>query len=125
MVEVAEAISSMPGVKQASVYGVAISGPDGRAGMALLETKAGFDLVTLRAHLLRSMPSYTRPLFVRLRAEMKLTGRFKYAKTNLMKQAYDPRQVTDPIYFHDPKREAFVRVDREFHTRLQAAEFRL
>ena len=34
--EVAEAIGAFPGIKEATVYGVAIPGTDGRAGMAAI-----------------------------------------------------------------------------------------
>jgi fatty-acyl-CoA synthase len=124
-VEVAETIGALPGVRQASVYGVTLPGADGRAGMALLVTEPDFDLASLRMHLVRSLPAYARPLFLRLRHEMELTGTFKYTKTNLIREGYDPAQTPDPVYFHDPEREAFVRVDPALYARLQAGEIRL
>ena len=42
--EVSEAICAFPGIKQASVYGVAVPGADGRAGMAMLITNDQLDL---------------------------------------------------------------------------------
>ena len=47
--EVSEAICAFPGVKQANVYGVAIPGADGRAGMATLVADKGLDLTAFRA----------------------------------------------------------------------------
>ena len=47
--EVAEAIAPCPGVTEAVVYGVAIPGTEGRAGMAAIVVDDGFDLAALRA----------------------------------------------------------------------------
>lgn len=124
-VEVAETIAAIPGVREASVYGVRVPGCEGRAGMALLVTEAGFDLSALRRHLASALPPYARPLFVRLRSEIELTGTFKYTKTNLIGQGYDPAQSADPIYFHDAAGEAFVRVGPELYARLQSGAMRL
>ena len=46
-----EAICAFPGVKQANVYGVAIPGADGRAGMAALVTGREFNLAAFRDHI--------------------------------------------------------------------------
>ena len=55
--EVAEAICAFPGVRQANVYGVAIPGADGRAGMAALVAEPEVDLAALRVHLIRRLPA--------------------------------------------------------------------
>src|SRR6267142_1178943 len=49
--EVGEAICAFPGIREASVYGVAVPGTDGRAGMAAVVPDAGLDLGAFRAHL--------------------------------------------------------------------------
>ena len=61
--EVEIAASSMPGVKHAIVYGVAVPGHDGRVGMAALTPRDGIDLVGLYAHLVAQLPAYARPTF--------------------------------------------------------------
>src|SRR5580658_6428453 len=78
--EVAEAICSFPGVKHANVYGVAVPGTEGRAGMAALVSDHVLDLGGLRKHLWQRLPPYACPLFLRIRNEVELTGTFKYAK---------------------------------------------
>ena len=45
--EVAEALSAIPGIKEANVYGVKVPGADGRAGMAALVVDGGFDITGL------------------------------------------------------------------------------
>src|SRR6202012_924152 len=45
--EVTEALSVIPGVREANVYGVTVPGMDGRAGMAALVVDAIFDVAGL------------------------------------------------------------------------------
>ncbi len=65
--EVAEALSVIAGIEEVNVYGVAIPGHDGRAGMAAL-VAPDFDPTDLSAQL--QLPSFARPLFLRLRPQM-------------------------------------------------------
>jgi fatty-acyl-CoA synthase len=120
--EVAEAVCAFPGVEQANVYGVSIPGTDGRAGMAALVTGDELDLTAFRAHLISRLPDYARPLFLRTRASMELTSTFKYTKTDLVRQGYDPAATADVIYFNDPECEAFIRVDEALYGRIQTGQ---
>jgi fatty-acyl-CoA synthase len=123
--EVAEAVCAFPGVRQANVYGVSIPGAEGRAGMAALVTEAELDLPAFRAHLAGSLPAYARPLFLRICSDMDVTGTFKYPKTELVQQGYDPAATADVLYFNHPDLQAFVRLDQELYGRIQAGEVRL
>ncbi len=120
--EVSEAICEFPGVTQANVYGVAIPGADGRAGMATLVAGNDLDLTAFRAHLIRRLPGYAHPLFLRIRAEMEVTSTFKYTKTDLVRQGYDPAATADVIYFNDPEHEAFIRLDEALYNRIQTGQ---
>ena len=64
--EVAEALSAVPGIQEANVYGVAVPGMDGRAGMAALVVDGGFDIAGLAHRLEGRLPHYARPVFLRL-----------------------------------------------------------
>jgi fatty-acyl-CoA synthase len=123
--EVSEALCAFPGVKQANAYGVTIPGADGRAGMATLVIEQEFDLPALRAHLINRLPPYARPLFLRIRNEMDVTGTFKYTKSDLARQGYDPAATADVLYFNHPERQAFVPLDQALYDRIQAGEIRL
>jgi len=122
--EISEAILEFPGVKQANVYGVMVPGADGRAGMATLVTEQDFDLTAFRAHLTGRLPRYARPVFLRLRTELEVTGTFKYTKTDLARQGYDPSATSDILYFNHPESQAFVRLDAALYGRIQAGEIR-
>jgi fatty-acyl-CoA synthase len=121
--EVSEAICAFPGVRQASVYGVAVPGTDGRAGMAAVAV-AELDLVAFRRHLIDSLPSYAHPLFLRIGDEIQLTGTFKYATNELARQGYDPVSTTDTIYFNHSEQGAFVRLDGALYERIQTGQVR-
>ena len=114
--EVAETISAFPGVLEATVYGVAVPGHDGRAGMAamVVDNVAEFDLAGLRAALGERLPAYARPLFLRFRPKLDLTGTFRPRKVELVAQGFDPERCGDPIYVDDRHAGAYARVDADF-----------
>ncbi len=100
--EVAGALSVAPGVIEANVYGVEVQGADGRAGMAALVTGEGFDLAHLQAEVDAHLPSYARPLFIRLQPQIEITGTFKYRKVDLIADGFNPGVINDPLYFRNP-----------------------
>lgn len=123
--EVAETITVFPGIREANVYGVAVEGQDGRAGMAAVVADEDLDLEALREHIVARLPAYARPIFLRIRKEIEVTGTFKQKKVELRNDGFDPDRVGDDIYFHDPSAERFVRLDRELYQRIQAGDIRL
>jgi fatty-acyl-CoA synthase len=123
--DVCETLLAFPGVRLANVYGVSIPHSEGRAGMAALVLDRELDLLAFRMHLVRCLPSYACPLFVRVRNDLEMTPTFKCTKTGLVRQAYDPRATGDVIYFNDPERKAFVQLDAALYDRIQNGEIRL
>jgi len=123
--EVSEAITTFPGIREANVYGVAVPGREGRVGMAAVVADGNLDLAALRAHVVGHLPDYARPLFLRIKSELDVTGTFKQKKVDLVRQGFDPSGTTDPIYFNDPASQAFVRVDAALYERLQSGQVRV
>lgn len=123
--EVAEAMTQYPGLIEANVYGVAVPGTDGRAGMAAVVVDEKFDIKGLRQHLASCLPAYAQPLFVRIRREMDVTGTFKHKKGDLVAAGFDPSKTGDDIYFNDVSRNAFVQVDTALFSRIQSGDLRL
>ncbi len=123
--EVAQVIGGAKGVLEANVYGVAVAGADGRAGMASLVVEEGFDLAPLEARLEQELAAYARPLFLRLRSEIETTGTFKYRKVDAVKEGFDPAVVGDPLYFRDPEQGRYVSLDEELYARIQSGALRL
>jgi fatty-acyl-CoA synthase len=122
--EVAAALCEFDGVADAAVAGVEIPGCDGKAGMAVLVADGNIDLSALRRHLIERLPSYARPLFLTIRKEIEITGTFKHKKA-AGGPSYDPAASADPIYFNDPARESFVRLDADLYRRIQSGDVRL
>ncbi len=123
--ETTAVLSNFPGVKHAIVYGVKIPGCEGRAGMAALVADSAIDLACLRQFLNESLPAYARPVFVRIAGTIEVTGTFKYSKTNLIRQSFDPNRTSDLIYLNHPKEQAMLRVDAQLWEQLQRGEIRL
>jgi fatty-acyl-CoA synthase len=123
--EVEAALGTFAGVQEASVYGVALAGHDGRAGMAAIVVRDDIDLAALYAHLERRLPDYARPIFLRIRSEIDVTATFKQKKIDLVKQGFDPNLTADPIFFSDPRRKGFVRLDRALYEEITAGRIRL
>jgi fatty-acyl-CoA synthase len=122
--EVAQAICAFPGISQASVYGVRVPNTEGRVGMAALVAEDNLDLAGLRKHLVRCLPAYARPVFLRIRTAFDVTGTFKYSKTELIRQGYDPAASTDALYYDSLESEAFVQLDKELYDRIQSGGIR-
>ena len=122
--EVAEVIGEFKGVKEANVYGVALPHTDGRVGMALLVPEPGFDLKEFRAHLASRLPKYARPLFLRIRDSVDLTGSFKYAKSDLTRTGFDPSATADLLYVDHPEQQGFVSIGAELYARIQSGDIR-
>ncbi len=111
--EVAEAIGRLPGIRDVCVYGVRVPGREGRAGMAslLVDDPHAFDHAALRDHVGRMLPDYAWPLFLRFPKGLELTGTFKQRKTDLIREAYDPGLVRDPLFMLAPDRTGYVALD--------------
>jgi fatty-acyl-CoA synthase len=123
--EVAAAITTFPGIAEAIVYGVRIPGTEGAAGMAALVVDGTLDLAELRNHLARLLPSYARPIFLRIQDRIAVTATFKHQKAELVREGFDPAVSDDTIYFDDPSRQAYVQLDGALFERIKAGAVRL
>jgi fatty-acyl-CoA synthase len=122
--EVAAVLAAFPGITEATVYGVAVPGTEGAAGMASLVVEGPIALAALRSHLAEQLPSYARPLFVRIKDRIEITATFKHRKNDLVREGYDPA-AGDAIYFDHPSQRAFVPLDRNLYERIRAGNMRL
>jgi fatty-acyl-CoA synthase len=123
--EVEAAVGAFDGILEANVYGVAVPGRDGRAGMAAVVAKDNLNLTALRDDLAQQLPEYARPVFLRIRQDSDVTTTFKQKKIDLVKEGFDPGHTVDPVYFNDPQRKAFVRLDAALYDRINAGQVRL
>jgi fatty-acyl-CoA synthase len=110
--EVGGALSAVPGIREANVYGVTVPGLDGRAGMAALVVDGDFNLEQLPTRL-KALPNYARPIFLRLSPSIEVTGTFKQRKVDLVREGLDPSAIADPLYFLDPDSGKYERLTPE------------
>jgi len=120
--EVGEVINAYPQVDFCNVYGVAVPGVEGRAGMAAILLEGGtasLDLDKFSAFIANNLPHYARPVFLRLLAEMDTTGTFKMVKGKLRQEAYDLEAVTEPLFVLKPHSDIYEPLDPAFATALR------
>ena len=113
------------GIAEANVYGVAVPGADGRAGMAAIVADDDLDLRAVYRHVTNSLAAYARPLFLRRRSHMDTTGTFKHRKVDLVREGFDPAFVPEPLYFRDDEAESYVPLDADLFRRIVEGEVRI
>jgi fatty-acyl-CoA synthase len=123
--EVNEAILDCPDIVEATTYGVEIPGADGRAGMAAIVIGDDFDVAKFQNHLSHRLPVYAQPVFVRICAALDTTETFKQKKHQLVRDGFDPRLVTDVLFYRDPKSGAYRLLDAADHARILVGSIRL
>jgi fatty-acyl-CoA synthase len=123
--EVAEAVSAVPGVLEANVYGVAVPGHDGRAGMAALVVKPAFEPAKMAAQLAGRLPVYARPVFLRLMPEIGITGTFKHRKIDLVEEGFDPARIGNPLFVLDAQTRSYEPLDAARYADISAGRLKL
>jgi fatty-acyl-CoA synthase len=118
--EVAEILSGAKGVREVNVYGVAIDGSEGRAGMASLVVGDAFDLEAFARYVVDHLANYQRPYFLRLVPSMDVTATFKHRKVDYCVAGFDPAVVRDPLFYLDGRH--YVRLDSVLYRRLASGE---
>jgi fatty-acyl-CoA synthase len=123
--EVAEALSTCPGVIEALVYGVEVTGSEGRAGMVALVCDETFTIGTFERHLAEYLPAYARPVFLRILSEIQMTATFKPKKQELIRAGYDCNATTDALYVKERHSDVFVKVNAALFERIQLGALHL
>ena len=123
--EVADALGAYPGIGDVVVYGVAVPGTEGRAGMAALVVDPSFRADALHAHLAARLADYAIPVFLRLRPVLAATGTFKPLRSALLREGFDPRVTTDRLFVLDRTRSDYVPLDGALFARVIDGAVRL
>ena len=97
--EVADTLRMLDGVDDVAVYGVAVPGSDGRAGMAAMVVNERFEWNAFAELVDRRLPEYARPVFIRLCPMLSYTGTFKLIKADLIREGY--AGTADPVWRRD------------------------
>lgn len=109
--EVESIINAYPSIEISAVYGVSIPNTEGKAGMAALKIDPNieFDIKEFSKFILDNLPSYSIPLFIRIREKLELVGPLKIKKVDLRKEAYDLNKIQDILFFWDSKLKKYVK----------------
>ena len=107
--EVEEILNGNDQLEFSNVFGVDVTGADGKAGMVAIVVKGGreLDLEEFSSYVMTNLPTYARPVFLRIQGELATTGTFKLVKGELRKQAYHLGEITDDLYFLPPNSENY------------------
>uniref|UniRef100_A0A8P4GCG3 long-chain-fatty-acid--CoA ligase n=1 Tax=Dicentrarchus labrax TaxID=13489 RepID=A0A8P4GCG3_DICLA len=125
--EVTETLGLVEFIQEVNVYGVEIPGHEGRAGMAAIIVRPGltFDGKKLFEHVLRDLPAYARPLFIRLQEVMEMTSTFKQQKFQLVQSGFNPSTISDPLYVLDYQQNAYIPLTDSIYQSIFAGERKL
>jgi fatty-acyl-CoA synthase len=118
--EVGDVCGQFEEVELANVFGVLVPGTDGRAGMVALSLKPGahFSPERFYEHVMKRLPSYAAPLFVRLLPEASMTATFKMRKVDLQNDGFDPSKVSDLLFVRDDQRRSYEPITPELYAEL-------
>jgi acyl-CoA synthetase (AMP-forming)/AMP-acid ligase II len=119
--EVADILNRFDHLEDCNVYGVTVKNTEGRAGMAALTPGAGRDIDwnAFSNYIIKNLPTYARPYFVRILKEKDVTSTFKQVKFRLQEQGFDPAIIKDPLYFLDPGKKAYVKLTNDIYEEIQ------
>ena len=123
--EVGEIVNGFEQVEFCNVYGVEVPRADGRAGMAALRLREGVDELDLQGfaeYVSRELPSYARPVFLRVQREIEVTGTMKMVKGDLKRDGYDVEAVDDPLYVLPPGADSYRPLDADLYASITAGE---
>lgn len=137
--EVGEVVGSHPSVHEANVYGVALPHHDGRAGCAALvfsqQVAAGNPttliepssdiLDSLAEHVLKNLPRFATPLFLRVTPEMQGTGNNKQQKHILRTEGVDLAKVSAQDKLYWLQGDKYVPFESKDWIRLQGGQIKL
>ncbi|CAI9716837.1 very long-chain acyl-CoA synthetase-like [Octopus vulgaris] len=128
--DITETLRDISFIQDVVVYGVEVTGYEGRAGMASLKLEnAGAlsknQLEVLYQHCQKKLPTYSIPLFLRTQKEVYLTGTFKYHKPKLQKEAFNPELISDSLYFLSRSAMCYVPLSNDIYLQILHGEFKL
>lgn len=125
------------------------AGREGRAGMAAVVLKGDrqLDGKRLYRHLVRSLPAYAWPWFLRiqvsgafsrpgdihavrfnsscLQSSLDVTETFKQQKTKLVQEAFNPHATQDALYFLHAPQEDYIPLTASLHHSIMSGQIHL
>ena len=126
--EVENILSGHSQITEAVAYGVEIPNTNGRAGMVSITPAVPveqLDFKDIYQYLKNQMPAYAVPLFLRVKQQMETTGTFKYQKSHLKEEGFDPNKTKgEPVYALLPGSDVYVLITDEILAAINNGEYR-
>ncbi|NWQ80054.1 S27A6 protein, partial [Columbina picui] len=91
----------------------------------ILKQNTSLDLEQMYKQVVTYLPSYACPLFLRVQEKMEMTGTFKQQKVRLVDEGFNPSTITDPLYFLDNSKKAYVVLSKEVHEMILSGKIKL
>ncbi|XP_078018298.1 long-chain fatty acid transport protein 6 isoform X4 [Epinephelus lanceolatus] len=125
--EITETLGQVDFIQEVNVYGVEVQGHEGRAGMAAMITRPGcmFDGKKLFEHVVRDIPAYARPLFIRHQEVMEMTSTFKQQKFHLVQSGFNPSTISDLLYVLDYQLKSYIPLTDSIYQSILSGERKL
>lgn len=126
-VEVEKVVNTHFQVSQSSAYGAQIPGTDGRAGMLAVIPESDaydFNLKSLADMLLKALPAYAVPKFVRFKKEFETTGTYKIKKNTMRDEGFDPNRVEGPVFVLLPGRDTYEPLTNKLYQDILNGKYR-
>ncbi|XP_077986704.1 long-chain fatty acid transport protein 4-like [Glandiceps talaboti] len=124
--EVEGTVSRILHLRDVAVYGVEIPGVEGRCGMAaIVDDTNTLDLSILSHDLKQQLPSYARPMFLRLMESVDTTGTFKLIKGDLKREAFNPNIVTDKLFYMEVRSGEYKELNKEAYNDISSGKIRM
>ena len=126
--EVENIFGSFKQVLLVNVYGVQISGRDGRAPMAAFAANVDVEKINFKGlaeHLTNNLPPYGVPVFLRLKTKLPTTSTHKFQKSPLKKEGFDLELIEDALYVKVPRDANYVPLTKELYDDIISGKFGL
>ena len=91
------------------------------ASITLNDNVTSLDLEEFSSFVRVALPSYAVPVFLRIDADIDVTGTFKMLKGDLRKQGYDIEQIDGPVYVMKNGKTVYTTLEADYVEALDAA----
>jgi len=111
--EIENILNTHESILMSAVYGVEIPNHEGKAGMAAIkfDQTFGFKSEEISRFVLKVLPKYSLPIFIRIRQNLEVTGSNKIRKSSLRKEGYNINEIKDPLYFWNSSIKKYIPFD--------------
>ncbi|MHA2032730.1 MAG: AMP-binding protein, partial [Candidatus Kariarchaeaceae archaeon] len=125
--EVENLLTTNKVILMSAVYGVEIPYREGKAGMAalIIDPEIGFKRNDISEFVLKVLPKYSIPLFLRIRQDLEVTGSKKIKKSTLRREGYNINEISEPLYFWDSTANEYIKFDISTYNKLKEGKIRV